>query len=91
MTEKDIKILYRKIKLNLENKAESNERMNQMENQIKLEIEKLRNESNERIEKLRAEIKIKLQVMKNSLLKWIIGLILGQTITIVLTIIITGK
>lgn len=75
MTEKDIKILYRKIKLNLENKAESNERMNQ----------------NERIEKLRAEIKIKLQVMKNSLLKWIIGLILGQTITIVLTIIITGK
>jgi len=90
-TKKDIKILYRKIKLNLENKAESNERMNQMENQIKLEIEKLRNESNERIEKLRAEIKIKLQVMKNSLLKWIIGLILGQTITIVLTIIITGK
>jgi len=75
MTEKDIKILYRKIKLNLENKVESNERMNQ----------------NERIEKLRAEIKIKLQVMKNSLLKWIIGLILGQTITIVLTIIITGK
>jgi vacuolar-type H+-ATPase subunit E/Vma4 len=56
-------------------RAESNERMNQMESQIKLEIEKLR-----------AEIEIKLQAMKNSLLKWIIGLILAQTLTIVLTI-----
>ena len=62
--------------------------MNQMENQIKLEIEKLRSESNERIEKLRAEIEIKLQVMKNSLLKWIIGLILGQTLVIVIAIIL---
>ncbi len=40
------------------------------------------------IEKLRAEIEIKLQVMKNSLLKWIIGLILSQTLVIVLAIIL---
>ena len=40
------------------------------------------------IEKLRAEIEIKLQVMKNSLLKWIIGLILGQTLVIVIAIIL---
>ena len=127
-TKQDIKILYRKLSLNLGKKleekrleiektikieiekirnefqleieklrAESNERMNQLENQIRLEIEKIRAESNERtnrlesqikleIEKLRSETEIKLQAMKNSLLKWIIGLILGQTIAILIAI-----
>jgi F0F1-type ATP synthase membrane subunit b/b' len=86
------------IRLEIEKlRAESNERMNQMENQIRLEIEKIRAESNERTnrlesqikletEKLRSEMEIKLQAMKNSLLKWIIGLILGQTIAILIAI-----
>jgi flagellar biosynthesis/type III secretory pathway protein FliH len=78
--EKTIKIEIEKIisqfQLEIEKlRAESNERMSQMENQFRLEIEKLR-----------AEMEIKLQAMKNSLLKWIIGLILAQTLTIVLTI-----
>jgi hypothetical protein len=33
-------------------------------------------------------MEFKLQAMKNSLLKWIIGLILGQTITILIGIVL---
>jgi hypothetical protein len=33
-------------------------------------------------------MEFKLQAMKNSLLKWIIGLILGQTITILIAIVL---
>ena len=66
-TKKDIKILYRKLSLNLGKKLEEK----------RLEIEKLR-----------SEMGIKLRAMKNSLLKWIIGLILGQTLTILIAIIL---
>ena len=66
-TKKDIKILYRKLSLNLGKKLEEK----------RLEIEKLGSET-----------EIKLQAMKNSLLKWIISLILGQTLTILIAIIL---
>ena len=105
-TKKDIKILYRKLSLNLGKKLEEKRleiektiriEIEKIRSEFQLEIEKLRAESNERtnrlesqikleIEKLRAETEIKLQAMKNSLLKWIIGLILGQIIAILIAI-----
>jgi hypothetical protein len=85
-TKKDIKILYRKLSLNLGKKLE--EKRLEIEKTIKIEIEKIRNEFQLEIKKLRAETEIKLRAMKNSLLKWIIGLILGQTLTIIIAIIL---
>ncbi len=98
-TKQDIKILYRKIKLNLENKLEEKKveiektledklelKKLEIEKTIRIEIEKIRSEFQLEIEKLRAEIEIKLQAMKNSLLKWIIGLILAQTLTILMAV-----
>ena len=105
-TKKDIKILYRKLSLNLGKKLEEKRleiektiriEIEKIRSEFQLEIEKIRAESNERmsqmenkfrleIEKIRAEIEIKLQAMKNSLLKWIIGLILAQTLTILMAV-----
>ena len=82
-----------------------NERINQLENNTKLEIEKLRIESNERIsqlenntkleiEKIRAETKYHIAKSESRIIKFILASSIIQTIFIisaVLTIIFKAK
>lgn len=48
----------------------------------RVEIEKTRAELTKRIEEVRAELTEKIEASRTSLLKWLIGLIAGQTLTI---------
>jgi hypothetical protein len=62
-TKRDIKILYYKIKLKI---TQLESRISQLENNTKLEIEKLRAEMNERIEKLRIEFNERITQLENN-------------------------
>jgi hypothetical protein len=79
-TKQDIKILYRKMKLNLENKLEEKKveiektiedklelKKLEIEKTIKIEIEKIRSEFQLEIEKLRAESNERTNQMENQL------------------------
>jgi hypothetical protein len=90
-TKRDIKILYYKIKLKI---TQLESRISQLENNTKLEIEKLRMESNERItqlenntkleiEKIRAETKYHIAKSESRIIKFILASSIIQTIFII--------
>jgi hypothetical protein len=90
-TKRDIKILYYKIKLKI---TQLESRISQLENNTKLEIEKLRAETNERIsqlenntkleiEKIRAETQYHIAKSESRIIKFILASSIIQTIFII--------
>ena len=90
-TKRDIKILYYKINLKITQlESRTNERITQLENNTKLEIEKLKAESNERISQLENNTKLEIEKIRaeiakseSRIIKFILASSIIQTIFII--------